>query len=76
MEVFQLGETHLCPGCGGENDRAVFKNKSDPNYIAILKSIQAGKKALDANPRVDMPNSKPIAYPTDFGGLYTGFAGP
>ena len=59
-----------------ENDKATFKSKSDPNYLAILKAIQAGKKALDDNPRVDMPGARPAGYPTDFGGLYTGFSGP
>ncbi len=68
----------LAKSAGGmaENAKAIFKNKSDPNYISILKAIQEGKKALDANPRVDMPGARPVAYPTDFGGLYTGFAGP
>jgi len=68
----------LAKSAGGlaDDKRAVFKNKSDPNYVAILKAIQAGKKALDDNPRVDMPGARPVPYPTDFGGLYKGFAGP
>ena len=68
----------LARSAGGmaENDKAIFKSKSDPKYVAILKAIQAGKNDLDANPRVDMPGAKPADYPTDFGGLYTGFAGP
>ena len=52
------------------------KTKSDPRYVAALKAIRAGKAALDAKPRVDMPGAKPAGYPTDFGGLYTGFTGP
>jgi len=68
----------LARSAGGmaEDKNAAFKTRSDPRYVAILKAIRAGKKALDANPRVDMPGAKPIDYPTDFGGLYTGFAGP
>jgi len=68
----------LAKSAGGMADdaKAAFKNKSDPRYVAILKALQAGKKALDDNPRVDMPGARPVDYPTDFGGLYTGFAGP
>ena len=68
----------LAKSAGGmaENEKALFKNKSDPKYMAILKALRSGKKALDANPRVDMPGARPVDYPTDFGGLYTGFAGP
>ncbi|MDP7286869.1 MAG: DUF1080 domain-containing protein [Phycisphaerae bacterium] len=68
----------LAKSAGGSADdkKAAFKSKSDPKYIAILKAIQAGKKALDANPRVDMPGAKPKPYPRDYGKLYTGFAGP
>ncbi|MDP6634019.1 MAG: hypothetical protein QGG42_03905 [Phycisphaerae bacterium] len=77
-EYSRLLTGSLARSAGGMADdaKAVFKSKSDPNYAAILKAIHAGKKALDSNPRVDMPNARPVAYPTDFGGLYTGFAGP
>ena len=63
-------------GMAADDAKAPFKSKSDPRYVAILKALQAGKKALDDNPRVDMPGARPVDYPTDFGGLYTGFAGP
>ena len=43
---------------------------------AISKAIEAGRKALYANPRVDMPGAKPKPYPRDYGKLYSGFAGP
>jgi len=68
----------LAKSAGGVADdkTATFKSKSDPKYVAILKAIQAGKQALDANPRVDMPGAKPKPYPRDYGKLYTGFAGP
>ena len=64
--------------CKPKNRRqpALFKNKSDPTYQAMLKAIEAGRKALYANPRVDMPGAKPKPYPQDFGKLYSGFSGP
>ncbi|MBT3199989.1 MAG: hypothetical protein HN350_08725 [Phycisphaerales bacterium] len=77
-EYSRLLTGSLAKSAGGMADdkNAIFKTKSDPNYIAILKAIRAGKKALDDKPRIDMPGAKPVDYPTDFGGLYTGFAGP
>ena len=68
----------LAKSAGGQADdkNATFKDKTDPRYLAALKAIQAGASALAAKPRVDMPDAKPVPYPTDFGGLYTGFAGP
>jgi hypothetical protein len=54
----------------------MYKTKADPQYVAVLELIRAGKAALDAKPRVDMPGARPVDYPTDYGGLYTGFAGP
>jgi len=77
-EYSRLLTASLAKSAGGMADdaKAAFKNKSDPRYVAILKALQGGKKALDDNPRVDMPGARPVAYPTDFGGLYTGFAGP
>ena len=70
--------TNLAKSAGGQADdkTAKFRTKTDPLYLAVLKFIQAGKAALDAKPRVDMPGARPVDYPTDFGGLYTGFAGP
>ena len=69
---------NLAKSAGGSADdaKARFKTVSDPHYQAILKAIRSGKQALDAKPRVDMPGAKPVGYPVDFGGLYTGFAGP
>ena len=68
----------LAKSAGGlaEDKAAAFKSKSDPNYLAALKALQAARKMLDDKPRVDMPGAKPIPYPVDYGGLYTGFAGP
>jgi len=77
-EYSALLTTNLARSAGGQADdkTAMFRTKSDPRYVAVLKFIQAGKAALDAKPRVDMPGAKPVPYPTDYGGLYTGFAGP
>ena len=51
-------------------------SEADPTWQAMLKAIEKGKKALYANPRVDMAGAQPKPYPTDFGKLFTGFAGP
>ncbi|MDP6636015.1 MAG: DUF1080 domain-containing protein [Phycisphaerae bacterium] len=77
-EFSRVLTTALAKSAGGiaDDKKAPFKSKSDPKYVAILKAIQAGKKALDANPRIDMPGAKPKPYPKDYGKLYSGFAGP
>jgi hypothetical protein len=77
-EFSRVLTAYLSKSAGGRADdkKAVFKSKSDPKYVAILKAIQAGKQALDANPRVDMPGAKPKPYPKDYGKLYSGFSGP
>ena len=49
---------------------------ADPTWQGMLKAIEKGKKALYANPRMDMPGAKPKPYPVDFGKLFTGFARP
>ena len=63
---------NLAKSAGGLADdrKAAFKSKTDPNYVAMLASIEAGKKALLARPRVDMPGAKPIAQQRDFGKTY------
>ena len=70
--------TRLSREAGGraEPAKAHFKSTADPRYQAILAAIREGKKALEDNPRVDMPGAKPVPYPVDYGGLYSGFAGP
>ena len=77
-EFSRVLTTGLAKSAGGiaDDERAAFRSKSDPKYAAILEAIQAGKKALDANPRVDMPNAQPKPYPKDYGKLYSGFSGP
>ncbi|NQU26026.1 MAG: PD40 domain-containing protein [Candidatus Nealsonbacteria bacterium] len=59
-----------------EDDKARFKSTTDPAYRQLLGAIEDARTALYTKPRVDMPGAEPIPYPTDYGGLYTGFAGP
>ncbi len=54
----------------------LFKDKSDPDYQAVLKAVQQGGKELYEKPRMDMAGAKPLPYPTDFASLFTGFSGP
>ncbi len=77
-EFSRLLTRRLAKSAGGAADdkAAVFTSTSDPKYAAILRAIRAGKKALDADPRVDMPGARPKPYPVDFGKLFTGFSGP
>jgi len=69
---------NLARSAGGlaEDGKARFKSTSDPAYRRLLTAIDAARTALYAKPRVDMPGADPVPYPTDYGGLYTGFAGP
>ena len=53
-----------------------FDDRADADYRAILSAIRQGKRALYAKPRMDMPHARPLPYPTDFTGPFTGFAGP
>jgi len=60
----------------GKQKAPVFPTTSDPDYVAMLKAIEAGRDAVQANPRVDMPGAKPQPYYREFGRVFTGFAGP
>ncbi len=64
----------LCKPKGGKPP-ASFADKADPAYAALLAAIEEGRAALERRPRMDMPGAKPLPYPQDFGGLFTGFAG-
>ncbi len=44
--------------CKSKDGGAVFKDKSDGDYKAMLAALQKGHKALIADPRVDMPAEK------------------
>jgi len=41
--------------CTAEDGGAVFKDKHDPDYKLMLAALRKGAEALEANPRVDMP---------------------
>jgi len=60
----------------GKQTAPIFSAASDPDYIAMLRAIEAGRDAVQANPRVDMPGAKPQPYYREFGRVFTGFAGP
>jgi len=67
---------HLPKSQGGGGIEPVFSGSKDPDYQAILAAIRQGRKALNDKPRIDMPGAIPAPYPTDFGKLHDGFAGP
>jgi hypothetical protein len=67
---------HLPPSAGGRGIQPAFTGPEDPDYLAILTAIKRGQKALNDKPRIDMPGATPVPYPTDFGKLHDGFAGP
>ena len=67
---------HLPRQSGGRGISPAFTGPGDPDYQAILAAIKQGHEALIANPRMDMPGARPVPYPTDFGKLHGGFAGP
>lgn len=48
----------------------------DADYQAMLAAIVQGKEELYKKPRVDMPGAKPLPYPRNHAGPFTGFAGP
>lgn len=68
----------LARSAGGlaDDTRARFKSKQDAGYQAVLAAIEEGKTELYKKPRMDMTDGKPEPYPTDFGKLFSGFAGP
>ena len=67
---------HLPTSAGGRGLKPAFTGRDDPDYKAILAAIRQGAQALKDTPRIDMPGGKAVPYPTDFGKLHTGFAGP
>ena len=77
-EFSRVLNAHLSTNAGGlgiEKPRRgfkplVFEDTSHPVYQALLKSIEAGKRALEARPRMDMPGGTPVAQGRDFGRTY------
>jgi len=48
-------------GCGAEEDgrgEPLFKDTSDPDYVALLAAIRDGRRSMLAHPRADMPGFK------------------
>ncbi|MDP6633905.1 MAG: discoidin domain-containing protein [Phycisphaerae bacterium] len=48
------GGMQLCKSADGG---AVFKDKTDPDYQAMLKALKKGRDTLMADPRIDMPEA-------------------
>ena len=48
------GGMQLCKAADGA---AVFKDKKDPDYQAMLKALEKGRDTLLADPRIDMPEA-------------------
>ncbi len=71
-------QTNLAKSAGGlcDDEKARFPSTDDAAYRQMLTAIEGARDILLAKPRVDMPGAEPVPYPTDYGGLYTGFAGP
>ena len=51
----------------GKIEPPIFPDTSHPVYRALLRAIEAGKAALLARPRMDMPGAVPIPQERDFG---------
>ena len=63
---------HLGKSGGGqaEDEAAIFRDRDDPRYQALLAAIEQGKAALLAKPRMDMAGAVPIPQQRDFGRTY------
>jgi hypothetical protein len=46
-------------GGSGRCGNPVFRNKSDPDYVAILDTFKPVTESLAKRPRMDMPGGKP-----------------
>jgi hypothetical protein len=73
--VKSAGGLELCKAKDG-NKPKMFADKTDADFKTMLAAIDQGKEQLYARPRVDMPGAKPLPYPKDYAGPFTGFAGP
>ena len=77
-ELSRLLNAHLSTAAGGmaidkprDGKKApIWPDTSHPDYQAMLKAIEAGKAALLAKPRMDMPGAVPIPQQRDFGRTY------
>jgi hypothetical protein len=59
-----------------KNKVRLFADTDDPDCRAMLEAITEGSKQLYARPRMDMDSAKPVPYPTNYAGPFSGFAGP
>jgi hypothetical protein len=51
----------LAKSAGGtERCGAIFADKNDPDYQKILQTFNPTTKSIKQQPRIDMPNGKPI----------------
>jgi mono/diheme cytochrome c family protein len=73
--VKSAGGLEWCQAKDG-NEPNMFADKTDADFKSMLAAIDQGKEQLYARPRVDMPGAKPLPYPKDYAGPFTGFAGP
>jgi len=62
------GNTLTAPNAIGGAKQIPGTKRAD--YRAILEALQAGKRALDAKPRMDMPGAGAIPRQRDFGRTY------
>jgi hypothetical protein len=63
---------NLAKSAGGiaEDNTAAFNAEDDPNYLALLTAIKAGKADLEGCPRIDMPGAVPIPQDRNFGKVF------
>ncbi len=69
---------HLAKAAGGAGrsgkrngrESPLFKDINDPVYVALRRGIEAGRKALAAKPRIDMPGAAALPQQRDFGRTY------
>ncbi|MBT7301227.1 MAG: DUF1080 domain-containing protein, partial [Victivallales bacterium] len=65
-----LGNLSEAAGGHAPVDAAIFPSRTAPDYQRLLKAIQQGAAALQARPRMDMPNAKAIPQTRDFGRVF------
>ncbi len=71
-ELSRILLRNLAKTAGGwvEDEKALFKDKSDPRYVRLLNALQVAGKALDKYPRVDMQGAKVVPQQRNFGKCY------
>ena len=77
-EYSRLLNAHLSRQAGGLGvtgrrhglDAPVMTGTDDPRYRALLEPVAAGKAALEARPRMDMPGGKAVPQEREFGKVF------